>query len=505
MPSLVVTVEEGDSSDSTLPAIVTKATSSNQNIIALFTSKSKTPPLFKWLSTEFADRILFAEIHKDRKELVSKFEVESYPTVKVLKFDEGKSDYTIETFEGDMVKAELVAFVEKFAKEKEEPVGFSAVQKITAKNMDKVVMKTKDAWLVSYFKDKQPEELEKLGEDYQKHGIVRVGAINCTAEVELCKDQEKGLKPGGFGIFGYGEEKKLEEAWTLDEAKEAVLDSIPNRVMIIPVASQLQGFLMQAQQQKMIPLLLLSKKDDPAPMIKAVALAFEKSVLVGLLPQPDDATKKQFQVKKLPALVSMFAVPNPNAKSKQEELQFQLAHFDKKMFGGFSYAAIAMWSQALVQKIYPEKAGQARDEAAEAAADSEAPDTDGLPFVTAANWQSLCLSKSLCAIGFLDGFPAEEQAEKLSKELEMLNSAKAKAKKRNDPFTFMWADGLCQEAFADAFDVQPLKLPTIVVFAPKKSRYASFVGALNEEALKDFLAGVTSGKQLYHGSIMHVW
>ena len=57
------------------------------------------------------------------------------------------------------------------------------------------------------------EELEKLGEDYQKHGIVRVGAINCTAEVELCKDQEKGLKPGGFGIFGYGEEKKLEEAW----------------------------------------------------------------------------------------------------------------------------------------------------------------------------------------------------------------------------------------------------------------------------------------------------
>ena len=57
--------------------------------------------------------------------------------------------------------------------------------------------------------------------------------------------------------------------------------------------------------------------------------AFEKSVLVGLLPQPDDATKKQFQVQTPPALVSMFAVPNPNAKSKQEELQFQLAHFEQ--------------------------------------------------------------------------------------------------------------------------------------------------------------------------------
>jgi hypothetical protein len=473
MPSNVLSIKDGDGTDNTLPALVTKATSTKQNIIALFTSKSSTPPLFKWLSTNFADRILFAEIHKDNKELVSKFEVDEFPTVKMLKFEEGKSDYVAETYEGEMQKDPLVEYVEKFSKEKEEPVGVTAVQKLSGKNFDKVVLKSKDAWLVAYYKGAQPEPLEKLGEDYQKHGIVRVGAVNCTEEAELCKDGDKGLKAGGFGVFGYGEEKKIEDFFNLDEAKEAVLDSIPNTVMIIPLANQLQGFLMTAQQQKKVPLLLLSKKDDPAPMLKALALNLEKSVLVGLLPSPDAATKKQFQVKKIPALISMFAVPNPEAKEPEKELQFQIAHFDKKMFGGYSYAAMAMWAQALVQKIYPENAGQARTEAAEAAADSEPDDGGTVPFVTAQNWKTLCLSKTLCAISFLDGFPSENQPEKLTKELEMLASAKAKAKKRNDPFTFMWADGLCQESFADAFDVQAMKLPTIVVFAPKKSRYVT--------------------------------
>jgi hypothetical protein len=33
-----------------------------------------------------------------------------------------------------------------------------------------------------------------------------------------------------------------------------------------------------------------------------------------------------------------------------------------------------------------------------------------------------------------------------------------------------------------------------VVYAPKKGRYASFVGSLSDEALNDFLAGVLSGR-----------
>merc|ERR1711865_507009 len=58
----------------------------------------------------------------------------------------------------------------------------------------------------------------------------------------------------------------------------------------------------------------------------------------------------------------------------------------------------------------------------------------------------------------------------------------------------MWTDGVCQQEFADAFDVQPLKVPTVIVYAPKKGRYASFVGSLSDEGLQEFLAGVLSGR-----------
>ena len=61
-------------------------------------------------------------------------------------------------------------------------------------------------------------------------------------------------------------------------------------------------------------------------------------------------------------------------------------------------------------------------------------------------------------------------------------------------YVFMWADGGCLTDFADAFDVQPSKLPTAVAYAPKKARYASFVGVFGEESVADLLTGVLSGR-----------
>jgi hypothetical protein len=46
-----------------------------------------------------------------------------------------------------------------------------------------------------------------------------------------------------------------------------------------------------------------------------------------------------------------------------------------------------------------------------------------------------------------------------------------------DPYTFVWVDGNCYTDFADEFNVQPSKLPTLVAYSPKKNRYAGFIGA----------------------------
>merc|ERR1712072_466673 len=131
--------------------------------------------------------------------------------------------------------------------------------------------------------------------------------------------------------------------------------------------------------------------------------------------------------------------------------------------------------------------------AAASATGSDSAPTGDIPYIRSDNWERECMSKSLCAIGFLDGYEGSE-SDGLAKSLSVLQGARAKSAKKKEPFTFMWTDGICQESFADAFDVQPLKVPTVVVYAPKKGRYASFVGALSDEALTDFLAGVLSGR-----------
>jgi hypothetical protein len=58
----------------------------------------------------------------------------------------------------------------------------------------------------------------------------------------------------------------------------------------------------------------------------------------------------------------------------------------------------------------------------------------------------------------------------------------------------MWVNGACQIEFSESFDVQPNQHPTVVVYSPKKNRFASFIGAYSAESVKDLLAGVLSGR-----------
>jgi hypothetical protein len=40
----------------------------------------------------------------------------------------------------------------------------------------------------------------------------------------------------------------------------------------------------------------------------------------------------------------------------------------------------------------------------------------------------------------------------------------------SSPLSFFTVDGLCHAQFAEAFDLQPSKLPTLVVYSAKKQR-----------------------------------
>lgn len=76
----------------------------------LFTDKPTTTPLYKALSVDFADRMLFGEVKKSVKEAVEAFGISKYPTLVVLTPDSGAIEYS-----GKLKKDALEDFLKQHA------------------------------------------------------------------------------------------------------------------------------------------------------------------------------------------------------------------------------------------------------------------------------------------------------------------------------------------------------------------------------------------------------
>merc|ERR1712146_857966 len=71
---------------------------------------------------------------------------------------------------------------------------------------------------------------------------------------------------------------------------------------------------------------------------------------------------------------------------------------------------------------------------------------------------------------------------------------RTKARKRNEPYHFMWVDGSCQTEFVESFGVQATSFPTVVAFSPSKKLYAQLIGVYGEASTLSFLQGVKTGR-----------
>jgi len=78
--------------------------------VILFTDKSATPMLFKGMAAQFHKRLLFGEVKQASTEIVSQFEVTTFPTILVVKEDGEKVVFS------DPIKANfLQKFLDRFA------------------------------------------------------------------------------------------------------------------------------------------------------------------------------------------------------------------------------------------------------------------------------------------------------------------------------------------------------------------------------------------------------
>ena len=98
----------------------------------------------------------------------------------------------------------------------------------------------------------------------------------------------------------------------------------------------------------------------------------------------------------------------------------------------------------------------------------------------------------LCVVGLFRGRPGK--APGAAEHAAMLKEVAGKEGHGAEaPWAFSYADGTCLADFAEAFDVQEPKVPTVVVYSPRKQRFASFKGTLSASAVSEFLRGILSG------------
>jgi len=79
--------------------------------VILFTSKDKTPSLYKALSKLFINKLIFGEVHQSQTELVELYNIKTFPTLMVM-LDEDKNKYEI--YKRQISYENLKSYLNKF-------------------------------------------------------------------------------------------------------------------------------------------------------------------------------------------------------------------------------------------------------------------------------------------------------------------------------------------------------------------------------------------------------
>ncbi len=414
----------------------------------------------------------------------------------------------------------MVAWVETYAGKEYSTVEDGTEEGwLTKGTWKNVVESSNDAWVIAFVGSKNSafinsEELRKAEADCAKLGAVRFAKVDCSAENALSPCQAMSIKDGEgtvvyrkFDEAGGNAEKgnfALHEADNAEDAIDLAIQSLPDRVFPVSRANAaaLDQFAVASLNAKKIPFLLLTKKAETPDMYTALAAKLGHDTgdcAFAVFYQPDDATLARFQITgSLPRLVSFVpqqaAAPDAGEASPEgsQSLAFGLLQYERKQLGPLSFESMGIFATS-VSKQFGLKKDDAKSEAGanKREAFNSNPDVPAA-YLNTANFVEQCASKALCIVGMVDGDP--KRGAELQNELDVLESVRKTARKRGDPFHFALLDASCQHEFANWFDVQTTKLPTVVALSPKKLRYVQMIMTFNEANILTFLTGVKSGR-----------
>lgn len=472
----------------------------------LLSSKSTISLPYRSISFYFNETIRFYQISLDDSDLV-RFGVSETPALVMVNGE------TISQFSGDLKShSEMKEWMSTFGKSVDSvdltPSSPSSSQpRLSSDVLDGLFAGTDPAsdmaWVVAVT-DSPTSPAPWLPELLKKCvGVVRCGVFSCDGESAshpVCSLSDT-LRPFALSLpFGASSKKKglsslskwvsagemggAEGAGAL--AIKKALDSLPESS--VPVLSELdlENILAAAKKDGTVPILALSNKASPSPLIRNVALALKDIAKIGLITNPSPAFLQRFGSPPVPTFLGLV-----NLKG-EENLQVMM--YDPSMLGPFSFQSIMTFIAAAARENgagAPSSSSEQPDRSTSAS--SSAPPASLATVTTRAEWDALCgeTFKGFCAIAFTGaprGADASDDA-----ALQIFQAA-MKDMTRSSLFNFVTVDASCQTSLAAGFDVTGGSTPALAVYSPLKNRSAKFIGSFSQTSLKAYLEGMAAGR-----------
>ncbi|KAF0693987.1 Aste57867_15100 [Aphanomyces stellatus] len=439
--------------------------------VVLVSKKASPSLLFKALSVEFPSLTFYALA--DAPDTRDRFLVQDVPTLFV-------GTTAVEPFtdaNGDLTNVEdLRRFLQPHVPQDTDGKKDATPSLWLTRDEFDQAPKTGDAWLVVVQSQANPTLVDPLSDEWKQVVQDLRSKVGLLVHVAMVDDPS----PPAAGLFTirYGASTALEKATTVASAATKLIASIPDKTSALYSPHDIQSFfgrMLQAPSPTLSFILFTNKKETPV-VVQALALAFPGTVQVGVVFNPDDETKKQFGIGKVPTMVAVMMPLDPSVPRDQ----FSMTFYDKKIMGPPVYENTHRFLAHVVQAYIPKAATD--DDNDKAASHATAATVHA---ATRDTFDKVCTS--LCVIGLTKG--ADDTA-----TLQILDDAAQASARAKHPLQYVHVDAVCQPGFASALGAEEWHVPTVAVYSPGKRRYVKHVGGMDTESVTAFVQSVIAGK-----------
>jgi len=361
----------------------------------------------------------------------------------------------------------------------------SNVIQLTKKNFAEKVFGSEHVWVVEFFAP-WCGHCKNLAPEYDKaatnlKGLVRVGAVNCDDEKEIC---------GNFGVQGFPTIKIFPSKLTPVKGQKDAFHKVPEDYQGARTAGAIVNFALSKLPSFVVPVtsaneekflgqelpkaILFTNKDKTSDLYKALSVDYHHRMVLGEAKHTDKKLVEKYGITDFPTLI---VLGEENTKFDGKLSHETLTKFLEP------HAAPAPQQQGKSSSSKPEKEKEPEPE----------PETGEIYEVKdQAVFDAQCANKGgLCAVAFLDGENFEQ-----SEWDRYVAVLKALGEKFKGKLRILYMDGPQQPEFLRALDISPF-YPTMAVLSPKKQRYTPFMGAFTEESISEFFDSVLRGKRSF--------